>query len=116
MQVELKLNLDSETAKKILRYAELLERVKNTTNPDARRIDTEVTKMLDNEDTRTTREIWLKKSESFTIYNCANNVLAQDPEWIKNNPDHCCCMKTESTPCYDCEFWEPIEEVKTSSL
>lgn len=111
MQVELKLNIDSESAKKIIRYAELLERVQTCKNPDSVRIDTLFTKMLDNEDMRTTREIWLEKSESFNVYNCANHVNAQDPEWIKNNPDHCYCKNTDSNHCYDCEIWEQIKEV-----
>lgn len=109
MQIELKLKVDSETAKNIIRYAELLERVKLRTNPDAERIVKEITMMLDNEDMRSPREVFLEKSKSFTVFNCANNVNAQDPEWIKTNPDHCYCKNMDSRHCYDCEVWEPIE-------
>jgi len=111
MRVELHFELDSEYAKKLIRYAELLERVQKEKYPDAKRIDEELTTMLDSEDRRTPREIFLKKSESFTVHNCANNVNAQDPEWIKNNPDHCYCKNLDSINCYDCECWEQKEEV-----
>jgi hypothetical protein len=102
MQVQLNLTLDSEVAKKIIRYAELLERVESKIYPSAENVDCEITNLLDNEDRRTARAIFLDKSKSFCPENCGNH---------KNNlpnADYCGCDQQDSSNCYDCDCWEPV--------
>jgi hypothetical protein len=99
MKVTLNMRVDSETAKKLIRYAELLERVQMRKYPDAQRIDDEITEMLDKEDRRTARELFLERSKSYTIHNCGVHESVAGEEGCKNQ---------DSKRCYDCDCWEPI--------
>lgn len=89
--------LTREEAVKVIKYAGLLDRVREGKIPDSKNIDSRITEMLEHEDLRTMGEIYLEKSKSNSIKNCAchASVVGEDG-----------CQRTDSDRCPGCDAWE----------